>query len=409
MRWANSLALALLVLALGACRGRDPSSAPPGESSEAFLASHWAQPRIAQAAGAPASLAPASCGECHRAQLEDWRGSLHSRAMGPGVAGQLASMSAEERADCQRCHAPLREQTDARSALYAKGLICASCHVRNGRVYGPARRDGSALAGAEGMPHGGWGASPAFENSRFCATCHQFPKDGYALNGKLLENTYEEWRASRHAREGRACQGCHMPDRRHLWRGIHDREMARSALTVQPLGLSVEQGDIRAAWQIANTGAGHFFPTYVTPRVVIRIRQESAGGVALEGTLQENTIERRLTPDLSSELFDTRIAPDEKRVVAYAKKRDARARLVALEVRVEPDALYTELYLSLLRESTTVPGREQIAQALRASLASRYTLYAERIALPGPAQAATASPSGSTAGALGRPGLTMAK
>ncbi len=27
-------------------------------------------------------------------------------------------------------------------------------------------------------------------------SCHQFGADGYALNGKLLENTYEEWKAS---------------------------------------------------------------------------------------------------------------------------------------------------------------------------------------------------------------------
>ena len=36
--------------------------------------------------------------------------------------------------------------------------------------------------------------------------------------------------ASRHAREGRACQACHMPERRHLWRGIHDPEMVKRAL-----------------------------------------------------------------------------------------------------------------------------------------------------------------------------------
>ena len=27
---------------------------------------------------------------------------------------------------------------------------------------------------------------------------HLFESDGYSLNGKLLENTYGEWRASRH-------------------------------------------------------------------------------------------------------------------------------------------------------------------------------------------------------------------
>ena len=49
------------------------------------------------------------------------------------------------------------------------------------------------------------------------------------LNGKPLENTYEEWRKSPAARRGLQCQNCHMPDRRHLWRGIHDRRWCSRA------------------------------------------------------------------------------------------------------------------------------------------------------------------------------------
>ena len=32
-------------------------------------------------------------------------------------------------------------------------------------------------------------------DSRFCAACHQFTKDEYALNGKLLQDTHAEWQA----------------------------------------------------------------------------------------------------------------------------------------------------------------------------------------------------------------------
>ena len=74
--------------------------------------------------------------------------------------------------------------------------------------------------------------TPACLSSEFCQSCHQFAPDGLALNGKLLENTYAEWKASRFAREGVQCQDCHMPDRRHLWRGIHDPAMVRSGLTI---------------------------------------------------------------------------------------------------------------------------------------------------------------------------------
>ena len=375
-----------LAIVLAACGDQSPQSDSGGarDAVAGFLASHWAAPRQAQGnapgtAQAPdRSLAPARCGACHRAQLEDWRGSLHSLAMGPGVAGQLVTMSDAERDDCQRCHAPLQEQSDPRSPLFSEGMVCAACHMRNGRVFGPARRDGSMLVAADGLPHGGWTASPAFEDSRFCAACHQFWTDGFALNGKMLENTYEEWRASRHAREGRTCQGCHMPERRHLWRGIHDPETTRNAITVQAGALHIESGEISATWELANTGAGHFFPTYVTPRVVVSIRQESSNGAALAGTLQEHLIARTVTADLSAELSDTRIAPDEKRVLDYRARRHPRATHLAIQIRVEPDAFYTGLYRSLLEEDSSGPGRKQIARALSNSLASSYTLHAER-------------------------------
>src|SRR5207249_4863664 len=87
-------------------------------------------------------------------------------------------------------------------------------------------------APSETLPHNGVTRTPAFLRSEFCQSCHQFTPEGFALNGKLLENTYAEWKASRFAREGVQCQDCHMPDRRHLWRGIHDPEMVRSGLTI---------------------------------------------------------------------------------------------------------------------------------------------------------------------------------
>jgi len=168
--------------------------------------------------------------------------------MGPGIIGQLMDMAPEARAEhqaCIRCHAPLSEQADSLAAslgdagsaalpgLRAEGLVCAACHVRQYRWYGPPRRDGStAEPGTEGFPHGAWHSTAAFQSSRFCAACHQFEPDQYALNGKPIENTFEEWKASPYAEQGRGCQSCHMSDRRHLWRGIHDPDTVRSGVTI---------------------------------------------------------------------------------------------------------------------------------------------------------------------------------
>lgn len=226
-----------------------------------FLVRHWASP-IPPQGRAPArftrveaSLDPQSCGTCHPAQYADWKTSLHAKAMGAGLMGQLVDMvrtDPESALDCQRCHSPLSEQQPkvrrvntkgepefvANPAfdrgLQAKGLVCAACHVRQWEWFGPPMRDGTLVSAAprETLPQNGATRTPAFLSSEFCQGCHQFPDDGFALNGKLLENTYAEWKASPYAREGVQCQDCHMPDRRHLWRGIHDPEMVKQGVMV---------------------------------------------------------------------------------------------------------------------------------------------------------------------------------
>src|SRR6267378_5362794 len=265
------------------------------ESVESFVGRHWRTPLRPQGP-APArftpleaSLAPEACGTCHPAQLADWRTSIHAAAMGPGVAGQLAELRVHDPATalgCQNCHAPLAEQMplvpgtladnpDFDAALGARGIPCAACHVRGHERFGPPRRDGSLASAAPraSLPHEGVTRTPAYLASSFCRGCHQFGPDGYALNGKPLEDTYEEWKASRFAAAGVQCQDCHMPDRRHLWRGIHDADMVRSGLSIEvasPRG-RVGAGDVvSVTLTVRSVRVGHAFPTYVTPKVVLR-------------------------------------------------------------------------------------------------------------------------------------------
>jgi len=376
-----------------------PSSALAGtDGIVQFLDKYWQRPLAPQGA-APSSftpleaaLDPASCGTCHVQQFRDWSGARHAKAMGPGVMGQLMNMAPqarEEQQGCIRCHAPLAEQADSLvaaltrpnarkgAALHEEGVVCAACHVRGDRRFGPARRDGSVPKPDEQLPHGGWQVSAAFADSRFCASCHQFPADGYALNGKLLENTYEEWKASPYAREGKQCQSCHMPDRRHLWRGIHDPDMARAGVTIDVVPPRIEAGAVRGALTVRNTGTGHDFPTYVTPKVVVEMFQEDSAGRAVPGTRREYVIARQVPLDLSREISDTRLAAGAQAVLDYAVPRQQRAATLVYRVRVEPDAFYTGLYRSLLAEGAG-KGEPMIRQALADSLASHYTLFEER-------------------------------
>lgn len=375
-----------------------------------FLESHWARPLGPQGplpadlAAQGLSLAPRSCATCHPTQFEDWSRSLHSRAMGPGVMGQLMNLPAQARSehqDCLRCHAPLAEQADslvaaletpagenrgrigATTALHEQGLVCAGCHVRKHQWFGPPRRDGSRPVGdGSTLPHRGWKASRAFESPQFCAACHQFNDGDYALNGKLLENTYREWQASRHAREGASCQSCHMPGRRHLWRGIHDPEMVKQGVEIRADEVAVANGRVVARLSVANTGVGHYFPTYVTPRVVIIGFQLDATGNRLKETQQQFVIGRQVSLDLSQEIADTRIAPDARASFDYRRPRHARATALAWEVQVQPDAFYLEFYASLLRDAPQGRSRQLIMQARDAARASPYPVFSKHLPLP---------------------------
>jgi hypothetical protein len=371
------------------------------DAVDAFLERHWSRPLPAQGVpptgwtGLEASLAPEDCGQCHADQYAQWQTSFHARAMGPGLLGQLRDYAADDRAghqDCLRCHAPLAEQADALVAelqgedpggmgLHRQGLICAACHVRQRTHYGPPRRDGSVPEPGVVLPHAGWTPTDAFGDARFCGACHQFDDDGYALEGKLLENTLAEWQASRYAREGVSCQQCHMPDRRHLWRGIHDPEMTRSGVTVETLATTVDGGNLSGGLVVRNSGTGHHFPTYLTPRIVFEGVQVDAAGSELPDTRVEWWIARAVTLDLSAELFDSRIPVDEARELVYALPRAAAAVALQMTLRVEPDAFYTDFYRALLANGSG-PGRVEIEQALQDSLASHYTLFETRMALP---------------------------
>lgn len=398
--WLSALTGALVLMTLAA-----PVLAADAVSE--FVRRHWRQPIPAQ--GAPparfspleASLEPSSCGMCHPLQYGDWRRSIHAAASGPGVAGQLVEMWRADPAaasGCYACHAPLAEQ---RPRLHAKegfehnpsflpalagsGVPCAACHVRGHQRFGPPRRDGSvaSLAPRESLPHRGVTRTPAFLRAEFCRGCHQFEPNGPALNGRLLQNTYEEWRASRYARAGVQCQDCHMPDRRHQWRGIHDVDMVRSGLTISARADADryrpgEWASLRLT--VASTRVGHAFPTYVTPRVVMRIELVDGAGQPVPGSRAEKVIAREVTLDLARELFDTRLRPGTSTTLAYRPRLDAQGLRARFSVIVEPDAFYVRFFGALLRQGAG-RGESQIREALEAARRSPFTVFERDIPL----------------------------
>jgi hypothetical protein len=299
---------------------------------------------------------------------------------------------------CYTCHAPLAEQRPRLGAekghaknpaydagLAAHGLVCAACHVRGHERFGPPRRDGSLQSAAprETLPHNGATRTPAFLRAEFCQSCHQFTSDGFALSGKLLENTYNEWKASRFAREGVQCQDCHMPDRRHLWRGIHDPDMVRSGLTIAARAGAARYrpGDtISVTLTVESTRVGHAFPTYVTPRVVLSAELVDEAGQVIAGSRQEKVIAREVTLDLEREIADTRLMPGKKAVLHYRRRVDHAGLRARLSVVVYPDEFYTRFFESLLEQGAG-RGEARIREALAATRRSPFTVFEREIPL----------------------------
>lgn len=378
-----------------ACWG---SIALAGNHDKDFLTQHWQQPvaGLGAADSVPTSiLHPTECGRCHVQQYADWQSSLHSQAMGAGILGQLQEMPAHATAEhraCIRCHAPLQEQAEAlvdflsapavsttapaKKYLFHRGIICAACHVRKNQWFGPPRRRELApITDQTMLPHNGLIEKQEFADSRFCASCHQFQPGQLALNGKLLENTYEEWKTTDFAEAGITCQSCHMPNRRHLWRGIHDAKMVRQGITISVRDIISDASILNGKIIIKNTGTGHHFPTYVTPRVVIQCFQVDGNDRELPKTKLRYLISREISVDLQTEFFDNRIPSGKELTVAYQAPLHAQSKALVFRITVEPDAFYTQFYTAFLLGGYATIGKKRIEQALVNSKASVYTLY----------------------------------
>lgn len=376
---------------------------------QAFLDEHWQHPLPPQ--GAPpahyppneASLGAQSCAQCHASQFRDWQASRHSQTMRAGIVWQFDLFGQAESNTCMNCHAPLAEQKAlvARDMSWAnapaddppahiprqlhhQGLTCAACHVRGHERFGPEHR--AALSGTEsGLPHGGFQPRPAFSDSKFCATCHQFPEDGPRLNGKLRQDTYNEWLRSSFGRQGVSCQDCHMPDRRHLWRGITDPDMVRRAMAIDLKGARGGDGVLHLELTLANVGAGHHFPAYMVPRIDVRVALVGPDGREV-ASLLHHVIQWRTSVDLTEEEFDTRLPSGESvRLAASHPVPADPGYSLALHIDVAPKDHYERMYHDMMRQAARMKPRtvELLRIAMHEAAATRYRAVEERIALDG--------------------------
>jgi len=369
-----------------------PLAAPTEASHAALERAFWDAPLRPQGAG-PANLAPAErslnpdrCARCHARQFEQFRATVHARAMGPGVLGQIVDMPAEHARACQQCHAPLDEQmaTRAPSAagststanpdfdpeLRSHGVACAACHLRDRMRFGPPRRPSAGLLASPGYP---LTILSRFERGDFCAPCHQHTSDNSAGGHPILD-TVNEWVAGPYFARGIQCQHCHMPDRDHTWRGAHDPDTVRQAVHVY--GRLARDGAALAGWiSVENTGAGHAFPGTSTPAAVLELEWLDAAGNRV-GEVASEVFRRRLEYSAQGwvQLSDTRIAPGAERRVTL-RSTNAAAVAVRWTLRFRPDEAYVAFYRRALGDrDRSAQGRALLGEALRAAERSPFVV-----------------------------------
>lgn len=397
---------------------RAPFSPSINQSIEDFFKAYWQRP-IPLQGPAPtafteieASFRPEACGRCHKQQYQDWKESLHSKAMGPGPWGQIVDLtqnSPEEAVLCMTCHAPLSEQipviakiSDGNKKTYAKnpdfdsklqlqGITCAACHVRQHQRFGPPKVEGpDPNKYPSGTPnHGGVQRTPYFEKAEFCRDCHQFdPENTILVNGKPIQDTYREWKNSPWGQGEAGCQGCHMPNRRHFWKGIHDAEWVKDGVRIEATikHAALEAGDpLELVVEVTSSAVGHKFPTHITPKVFVRAALLGGTGKTLPGTQQERTIgwDARFESGEWREYFDTRIPAGGKSRQTFRWALRSQAKKIRAWVEVHPDHFYhVHFYPAYLRgENLSPEGRRLVRQALQDSGRTSYILFEKIIPL----------------------------
>lgn len=202
----------------------------------------WTDPR-------PDRAAQGRCANCHAEIYRQWSAGPHARAATnrrfrnlydgstwSGTKNRGWSLLAEHpdgAGVCSSCHAPTVDFGDPASndlrqvrGVAALGVHCDFCHkIRDvevdnaGLTHGrfaasllrPKSREHQLFFGPlEDVDRGEDAHSPVFQESRYCAICHEG-----TLFGVAVYTTFHEWLESRAATEGRSCQSCHMrPDGR---------------------------------------------------------------------------------------------------------------------------------------------------------------------------------------------------
>ncbi len=298
-------------------------------------------------------LSAESCAVCHQDFYNEWQTTIHSQAWTDPYF-QTDWQFDDAQHSCRLCHTPLDRQQpdkvlsyrdtdkwdpviennpDFDSKLQHEGVTCAACHYRDGKILG--------VFGNTNTPHE---VQKIEDPNQVCVRCHivegerwdtffRFPPCGTVAEIKStlaaekdplqkdVITTGKSGEVSASNTRTLGCVGCHMPllkrplveggairdTRQHLWRGGHDPEMVKKALTVEFTEVVNSWGNRKFRLILTNTGAAHYVPTGTPDRhLTVRLRLLDEQGRVLEE--QSHTIKRTVMwRPFILDLWDTRL------------------------------------------------------------------------------------------------------
>jgi len=317
------------------------------------------------------NLSAKTCGSCHKKIYDEWKTTIHSKAWTDPYF-QVDLKFDSNQFICRLCHTPLDRQLpsivtgyrdknkwnpilkpnpDFDAKLQHEGVTCAVCHLRKGKIVG--------VLGTTNAPH----PVKKLDNAnRICLRCHttaserfgvfvKYPpcgtvaeivhagpgseNSGKTEKSKAFTGSSGELKVKDIASLG--CVNCHMPlvtrplveggairnVRRHLWRGGHDRDMVKKALSATFVKKDDTANTYIFLLTLLNSGAKHYFPTGTPDRhltVIFRAVDKSGRIVkSQKEILKRNMMWRPVIMDLS----DTRLQPGKPRKYKFlVSKKD---------------------------------------------------------------------------------------
>ncbi len=285
------------------------------------------------------SLKAKDCGICHNEIYQEWQSSLHSKAYtDPFFTAYIKKDKGDP--TCLVCHTPLLNQSPVilstasghyndlevdknehfDASLQQEGVTCAACHVRNGVIYGPYKKE------QINAPH------PVVYDKKFlskslCKQCHEVPSKDFSLMNEGVCSTGMESDSGIWAARGYICQDCHMPGverplvpgypkrlgKKHLWPGAYSNHQLQKAFSFR-----AQQNKNSLTITISNSGAGHKVPTGDTDRFIVMdfFWQETGSNNQIEKKIYSIEFKRQVVwQPIMFVLSDNRLAPGESKKI----------------------------------------------------------------------------------------------